>query len=415
MGFFSLAKMAWRNLWRNTRRTLITLSSIALAVMFSILGAGMNDRVWKDVIDVAARMGGGHVTIQHPEYADKPTLTRTVMDVEKRAAQALKNDNVSRVVPRIVGQTLLSTAYDSFGAGFIAYDPQIEDNDTLSILEAVKTGEAFSSPDQRGILLGATLARNLGARIGKKVVYTMTNKNGEIVHGLARVTGIIKSGSPSVDLGLCLLPIGAVRKELGYARNEATQVALFLRDNRHSDLVARQLGAQLGGKYEALNWQKSQPDLDSMIAMKKGGMVFFELLILTLCAAGIFNTVFVSVMERMREFGVMMAIGFSPWRLFTLVMLESFWLAMVGLVAGAMITIWPYRYLNTTGMDLSEIYGGEKVELAGIGMSSVLKVEIYPESAWSIAVVVVIATLLSGLYPAWRAGRLNPVDAIKLV
>jgi len=415
MGFYSLAKMAWRNLWRHKRRTIITLSSISLAVMLSVIGTGMNDRIWKDVVDMAARVGGGHVTIQHPEYADKPTLTRTVTDTDKKAALAKKNENVDRVVSRIVGQTLLSTAYDSFGAGFIAYDPTQEDTSTLSILEAVKEGRGFTSPGQRGILLGATLARNLGAKLGRKVVYTMSNKNGEIVHGLARVTGIIKSGSPSVDLGLCLLPIGSVRKELGYAPDEATQVAVFLRDNRKSGAVARQLIKSLKGEDAVLNWQKTQPDLDSLIAMKKGGMVFFEMLILTLCAAGIFNTVFVSVMERLREFGIMMAIGLAPWRLFGLVMLECFWLALVGLAVSVIMTLWPYHYLNTTGIDMSAIYGGEKVDIAGIGMDSILKVEIYPENAFAIAVIVVIATLLSGVYPAWRAGRVNPVDAIKLV
>ncbi|MDH5511363.1 MAG: FtsX-like permease family protein [Nitrospinota bacterium] len=415
MGFVSLGKMAWRSLWRNPRRTIITLSSISLAVMLSIIGTGMNDRVWKDVIDVAARMGGGHVTIQHPEYAEKPTLTRTVMDTDDKAALAIRNKNVTRVVSRIVGQTLLSTAYDSFGAGFIAFDPTKEDPSTLSILEGIKEGRNFTAVDRRGILLGDTLARNLGAKLGRKVVYTMTNKQGEIVHSLARVTGIIKSGSPSIDLGLCLLPLDSVRKELGYAPDEATLVAVFLRDSRKSGSVAQELGMRLDGKNAVLTWQKSQPDLESMIAMKKGGMVFFEMLILLLCAAGIFNTVFVSVMERLREFGIMMAIGLSPWRLFGLVMLESFWLALVGLASSMLLTLWPYHYLNTTGLDLSGLYGGEKLDVAGIGMSAIMKVEIYPENALAIAVAVVIATLLSGLYPAWRAGGVNPVDAIKLV
>jgi len=180
--------------------------------------------------------------------------------------------------------------------------------------------------------------------------------------------------------------------------------------------VAGYLEERLRGEAAVLNWQKVQPDLDSMIAMKKGGMVFFELLILALCAAGIFNTVFVSVMERLREFGIMMAVGLSPRLLFALVMLESFFLAMAGLASSIVLTAWPYHYLNTTGLDFSNVYAGqEKLEIAGIGMSTIMKVEIYPENAVAIGVIVVLTTLLSGLYPAWRAGRVNPVDTIKLV
>jgi len=415
MELSGMGKMAWRNLWRNRRRTLITLSSISLAVALSVIGTGMNDRIWRDVIDLAARMGGGHVTIQHPDYEEEPNLTHTIQDAEKAAALAQMDDSGARATIRITGQTLLSTASDSFGAGFIAYDPAREDAQTLSVLDAVESGAILAFSDQRGILLGAKLARNLGARLGSKVVYTMTNKRGEIVHGLARVSGIIKTGSPSTDLGLCLLPIGVTRKDLGYQPTEATQVAVFLRDSRRSGEVAQRLAQGLEDGAVALNWQRTQPDLDSMIAMKKGGMVFFEALILLLCAAGIFNTVFVSVMERLREFGIMMAVGLSPWRLFCMVMMECLWLAGLGVAGGAALAVWPYHYLNTVGLDLSGLYGGVKLDVAGIGMSAILKAEIYPENALAVALVVAAATLLSGVYPAWKAGGVNPVETIKLV
>ena len=132
-------------------------------------------------------------------------------------------------------------------------------------------------------------------------------------------------------------------------------------------------------------------------------------------AAGIFNTLFVSVMERMREFGIMMAIGFSPLRLFRLVMWESLWLALVGLISSAAITAGPYYYYHTYGMDFTEMMGGGNAEIAGVTIDPVFYVTIFPESAFYICLAVVIATLLSGLYPAWRAGRVVPVETIKLV
>jgi len=412
----NLPRMAWRNIWRHRRRTLITLLSISLATMLAVLMTGMQDASWRDVIDVAARMGGGHVTLQHPDYFDKPALSRTVTGGADKTRLALEDESVRRVVSRIVGQTLLSTARDSFGAGFIAFDPSAEDEGTLSVLEAIVEGRSFERADEGGILLGARLAANLGVTLGKKVVYTMTDREGQIVTGLARVSGIVRTGSPSVDLGLCLLPIDSVRAALGYAGDEATQVALFLDDNRESAPVARRMGARFDDGTAALTWKEAQPDLESFIAMKKGGMVVFEALILILCAAGIFNTLFVSVMERLREFGILIAVGLPPRRLFVLVMVESLWLGLVGLALGVVGVAWPYTYLNRTGIDFSAFYADQQsIDVAGVGMSMVMKVGIYPESAAAIALAVLAATLLSGLYPAWRAGRVEPVDSIKLV
>jgi ABC-type lipoprotein release transport system permease subunit len=149
--------------------------------------------------------------------------------------------------------------------------------------------------------------------------------------------------------------------------------------------------------------------------MKVGGAIFMEVLIAIIISAGIFNTLFVSVMERVREFGIMIAIGFSPGSLFRLVMLESLWLGLVGLVAGTALTVGPYLYLTKTGLDMSAMIGGEGAEVAGVAVSPIMRVGIFPEHAVLIAVAVFIATMLSGLYPAWRAGRVVPVETIKLV
>ncbi len=413
----SLGVMAWRNLWRRRRRTLITISSIAFGSFLAVLFTSFQDRNFADMIDLAARMIGGHVTLQHPEYQDKPTLSRSVVDTDRLASLSMEDQEVERVVTRIMGFAMLSTASANYGGGFIAYDPDVEDENTLSFLEGLEEGELFESSRDRGIILGKKLAKNLGAEMGKKVVYTLTDKNGEIVSGLARVSGIVRTGAPSLDAALCILPIDSIRDVLGYAPDEALQVAVFIDDQRKSGEVARRLQARVGPDVAALTWDQIQPDLAGFIAMKVGGAIFMEVLIAIIVAAGIFNTLFVSVMERLREFGIMMAIGFSPGSLFRLVMLESLWLALVGLVAAAALTVGPYLYLSTKGIDMTAMIGGEgaEMEVAGVAVSTVMRAGIFPEHAIMIAVAVFVATMLSGLYPAWRAGRVAPVETIKIV
>ncbi len=411
-----VAAIAWRNLWRHRRRTLLTLSSIGFGTMLAWLFTGIGDSNFSQMIDLAARLGGGHVTLQHPEYLETPSLSRTVLDTTALREVALRDSDVSRVVERITGNLLLSTATQNYGAGFIGFDPEFEDVGTLSLLDALHSGRMFTSAGDKGIVLGQRLADNLDAKLGRKVVLTLTDRNGEIVRDVARVSGIMKTGSPSIDAGLVMLPIERMRTLLGYEPNEAVKLAVFLEDQRRADQVAGRLAAILGERTAALPWNQVQPDLSGFIAMKVGGAWFMEMIIMILVAAGIFNTLFVSVMERVREFGIMMALGFSRAGLFFMVMFESLWLGLVGLVGAVLLTAWPYYYMATTGIDISEQLGlSGNTEIAGVALTTVMRVGIYPENAILIATASLLATLASGLYPAWKAGRVVPVESIRLV
>lgn len=411
----NLPSMAWRNIWRNKRRTGVTLFGIAFGTMLAVLFTGIGDSSWTDMINLAARMGGGHITVQHKDYLDSPSLGKTVRGADELAQKLLARSDVERVAARITGNAMLSTANENTGAIFIAFDPRKEDARTLSVFNSVSKGRMFNEPDEKGIIVGQKLAEKLGADLGRKIVYTLTDKHGEMVSGLARVSGIVSSGSPSLDAHLALLPIDTVRKEVGFSADEVTQIALFLKDHRLAKELSARLKPTFGPTTTAVTWRESQPGLAGFISMKISGTVFFEVLIMILVAAGIFNTLFVSVMERLREFGIMMAIGFSPRKLFGLVMWESLWVAVAGLVAAVVFTALPYYLGNTYGIDFSKMTGGQSSEISGVAISPIMYIAIFPENAVLIAGAVMAATLLSGLYPAWRAGRVVPVDAIKLV
>ena len=410
----SLWTMAWRNLGRNRRRTLLTLASIAFGVFLAIMSMAAQDRNWQDMIDLGARMGGGHVTVQHPEYLDTPSLSRAVTGTDVLVETASQDPEVTRVVERITGQLMVSTARESYGAAFIAFDPEAEDAATLSYLEAISEGRMFAADDATGIVLAAQLAQNLGAEIGDRVVYTATDRDGEIVAGLGRVRGILRTGAPSIDVGMVLLPIEAARSVLGFAPDEATQVALFIADHRRSEAVADRLQERIGTEAAAIPWFEGRPDLYAFIAMKVGGGVIMIGIIALMVAAGIFNTVFVSVMERLREFGIMMAVGFSPARLFRLVVYESVWLGVVGLALAAVLTVGPYLYLNRVGIDMGQMLGSSPTEISGVAMATQFRFGIYPENLLRIGILAFVAVVLAGIYPAWRAGRVEPVESIRL-
>jgi ABC-type lipoprotein release transport system permease subunit len=411
--------MAWLNIWRNRRRTLLTLSSIAFGVMLAILFTGLGDQNWREMIDLAARLGGGHVSIQNVEYLDSPMLRHSVQDSAALREQVLRDPDVLRAVTRISGQIMLSTAGKTYGAGVIGIDPSEEDVQTFSLIDAIDEGEMLTSSRGNQIIIGRRLAKNLNARLKSKVIYTLTDLKGEIIYGVARVSGIVTTGAPTVDAGLAILPIDTLREALGMADGEGTQIALFLKDHREADRVADRVADRLSSglpkTLAVLPWHRTQPELAGFIAMKVAGAQLMEMIIMVLVAAGIFNTLFVSVMERIREFGIMLAIGFSPATLFALVMLESLWLGLVGLVGAAIVTAAPYYFLSTHGIDISEQLGITGTEVAGVALTSVMRVGIYPENALIIALAALAGTLLSAIYPAWQAGRVAPAETSRLV
>jgi ABC-type lipoprotein release transport system permease subunit len=415
MTLLRIARLAWRNLWRNRRRTALTLASICFGFFLAVLFTAMQDRSFADTIDVAARMGSGHVSLQHTEYLDRPTLSRTVPDADAMVALAEKDGRVAKAVPRITGPAMLNTARASFGAMVMGVDPTAETPATFTLDEALVTGKMFETSDERGIVLGERLAKNLGLEQGDKVVYTVMGKDGEIVAGVERLSGTLRTGTTGLDGGLALLPLDRLRATLGYDAAESTVVAVYLDDSRDSSAVEAALDERLADTgTDAVPWDVVMADLSSFIAMKVGGSRFMELVIMLLVAASIFNTLFMSVMERRSELGILLALGMRRSWVFGLVMMESLWLALVGVVAGALVTWGPYSYLAEHGIDMSAQFG-DSMDVAGVGMSSLLQVGIFTDNLVIIVIAVVLATLLSGVYPAWQAMRIPPVEAVRLV
>jgi ABC-type lipoprotein release transport system permease subunit len=313
---------------------------------------------------------------------------------------------------------MLATANDSFGAFFIAYDPTQETEYTLEWTDGLIAGELFDAPDSDGIILGRVLADNLEAELGDKVVYTLTDRSGEIVSGMERLSGIITTGADSTDAAIVLMPIDTVRDVVGYEPNESTQVAIFLNNGRRTLTVSERLDKLVGADAAVLTWDELQPEIKTFIAMKKGGGAVMSIVIAILVAAGIFNTIFMSVMERIREFGIMVAVGYSPGQIFGLVMAESSIFAVLGLTLSAAFTAPLYLYLNKNGLDMTATYremGMTSMDISGIGFDPVMPFGVFPENMIAIAAAMVLATMLAGLYPAWKAGRVEPVESINLV
>jgi len=257
------------------------------------------------------------------------------------------------------------------------------------------------------------MAEKLNLRIGKKLIYTVTDINGEIVSEITRVTGIFKTGVDEVDGSMVLLPIDRIRATLGYKKDEATIVPIYTDDQRKTGKVRNVINRMIENpEVEVLTWNETQPETAGFITIDRGMNYLIQILLGLLIAAGILNTMLMNVLERTREFGIMMAVGMAPGRLVRLVLTESIWIGLVGLIFGVMITIPCYVYMSNIGIDFSGFYE-EGSDVGGVLFDLVIKFRLYWESAVAILCGVFVLTIVAGLYPAFRSGRMPPVENLK--
>jgi len=408
-----LGTIAWRNLWRRKRRTLITGISIGFGVMLSVTFTGTGDYGYTNMINTGAIMGLGHVTIEPYGYNQTPSLDKRLRKAKQIRDRVLAMPGVTDAIVRITGQAMFASASKTIGGMFMGIDPAQESPEHNLLIRSLVQGEVFSSTHNRGVVVGSKMAEKLNLRVGKKLVYTTTDVYGEIVSEIARVTGIFRTGVNEVDGGMVLLPIDSVRATLHYQAEDATLLAVIISDQRYAERMRDTISlVEKDPQIEVLSWQQTQPDLAGIITIDRSGNYISQFLIGLLIAAGILNTLLMSVLERTREFGVMMAVGMSPKTLFMLVVVESFWLAIIGIVIGIIITAPWYAYLYHVGLDFSGAIG-EDYSAGGILVDPLIRIRLYKESIIAILTGVFSLTLLAGLYPAWRAGRIPPVESLK--
>ena len=408
-----LGRIAWRNLWRRKRRTFITCFSIGFGVMLAVTFTGAGDYAYTNMINTSATMGMGHVTIEPLGYNQTPSLGKTIHDTDKIREQVLSIPEVKNAIIRITGQAMFASARKSIGGMFVGIDPALEPPDQNLFINSIIQGELFPDTEGRYIIIGYKMAEKLNLGLGKKLVYTTTDVNGEIVSEIARVSGIFKTGVSEVDGAMALLPLNSVRSTLNYGAQDATLVAITIEDHRHSDDVRDKIEKTVGSPVrEVLSWKQTQPEVAGLVRIDRSANYISQFLIGILIAAGILNTVLMSVLERTREFGVMMAVGMSPSKLFKLVLVESFWLALIGIVIGIIITTPWYAFMYNVGIDFSGAIGDD-YSAGGILVDPVMKLRLYRESITVILTMVFGLTILSGLYPAWRAGRIPPVESLR--
>jgi len=412
-----LNRLAWKNIWRHKRRTLLTGFSISFGVFLATTFTGIGDYTYTNMIDASATMGLGHVTVEPQGYNLAPSLDKRLQNASQIQQKIGALPQVTQTNIRIMGQAMFASASKSIGGSFMAIDPTTETPDANLFIKSIVEGELFKSADHRGIAIGSIMAEKLNLQIGKKIVYTTTDIDGEIVGEVARISAIFHTGLDEVDGAMALLPINRMRETLSYHSDDASMITVQISDQREAEKVRRAVGQMVDEEnLEILSWEKTQGDMKGFVTLKRGSQFLMELLIGLVIAAGILNTILMGVIERGREFAVMIAVGMAPSRLFWLVMVEAFWLAIIGLIIGIIITAPWFYYLFYTGLDYSAMMESmQEVSAGGVLFDPLIRIRLFKGSIIAILSGVFLLTIFSALYPAWRAMRTDAVDNLKTI
>jgi ABC-type lipoprotein release transport system permease subunit len=402
-------QMAWRNVWRYRRRSSLTVLTIALGLAFHILMRGIGDGFHEQMVDNSVRAGIGHIEIHRSGYQHDPALLKTLPKLPLLEQVVPGTPQLRGYSFRVLGDGLASTAGNSTGVRIVGIVPGAER--TVSTIDrAVIAGEFLNEQMSRPALIGERLAQSLGARLHDKIVLLVQAADGSMGAQLFRVTGIFRSGSPDLDRGV----VYVLRKDaqaLFSLGDRVTEAALLL-DSSQSVATAHQFLSQrlAGAPVEILPWYVVEPFLRQFIQLDDAFFYIIVLILFIVISVGILNTVMMSVLERVREFGVMMALGTKPGQIVGLVMQESAALALVGASIGAVLGSGATVLFAYNGIDLSHYAAGA----SALGITTTV---IHPELTVRNLIVsnlsVVFVVLFVALYPAIRAARLRPVEAIR--
>ena len=407
-------KLAWRNLWRNRTRTAILLTAIALPYALMIVSFGLIEDYLGKMSERTAETAGGTVLVHGDGYWRAKSNDIVIDDPDDVRSAIDKVDGVDETIPRVLLTGMLTSSRGSAG-GQIRGIRKKQEMKLQDLSPYLAEGDFLSGKHEAPLVLGAGLVEKLEVELGDKVVLTASGLDGEMTRALFRLRGVMETGSEKLDDVLALTTIEAAQEALGLG-DRVHQIGVMAEPGVESTGIAGGIRQRLGERtngLEVLTWQDAMPEMVSYLAMESAGNTMMLVIIFVIVSFVIANTFLMSVMERVREFGLFSALGLNDWRIGKLVFAETLLLTVVAVVVGFALGLCGHFALLHYGIDMAQMVDGE-MQISGIALSDLVMRSRVAPYRWFLGTIgVVVLVFLAAAYPAWKATRLAPTKAME--
>ena len=403
--FRAISTLAWRNLWRNYRRTLIMLAAITVGVWAMIFMTALMRGMVDDMLHNGIRNLPGEVQIHHPKYRDDPSINNSITLPDEKLLNALQTKNIKAWTSRVRVPAVISSERDTRGVTLIGVEPDSEIQISFDIDNIIE-GRFLTDNNDTGLVIGKKMAERLETRLGKRVVIMSQDPDNNIADRGFRVVGIYKAKIASLEELYVYTGIGTAQILLKL-ENKISEIAINGENYRMVDSWHPIIKNAAGENLETLTWYEVDTYLDSMLNMMDGFILVWVIVVFLALSFGLINTLMMAVFERIREIGLMQALGMRPSMIVFQILIESFLLLLIGLVIGNSVAIGTVLLLQD-GIDVSIVAQGMEM----MGTSSMLYPSLELHDVVLANVTVIILGLLTSILPAWHAARLDPIEAL---
>lgn len=398
--------LAWRNIWRNKKRSLIIIAAITAGLSCGLFASAVMYGMYESMINSTIDRELGHIQIHSLKFEDEKILTDTIPDFRNVVFQVRKQTEVKGVSSRILIEGMCSSPTSSRGIIIKGIIPDDEKNVT-TIQDQIIKGSYFNSGLSAEVIIGKKLADNLDVKLKSKIVLSFQDFDGNIVYAAFRVGGIFRTESSLYDQSVVFVKQSDLTSLLGN-KELSHEIAIRLNSFKQVDSVYSKLSKAFP-TLSVKDWKLLAPELKVYYEILDIQLYFFMGIILFALLFGITNTMLMSVIERIREIGILIALGMKRSKIFSMIILETIALSLVGGFAGLIIGVIIVQMVNTTGINLSLFAEG----LSQFGISTILY-PVLPLSFYPIiTLMIIVSAVIAAIYPAMKAIKLKPATAIR--
>jgi ABC-type lipoprotein release transport system permease subunit len=399
-------KLAWRNIWRNKRRTLITVASIFFGVLLSAYMTSMQEGSYDKMVEIVVKFYSGYMQVHHEDYWENKSINNS-FDYDQALVDQLKaNPEVDFVIPRLESFGLASTGELTRGSAIFGIVPEIETQLT-GIANKIVSGK-YLQPADDGVVIGDGLAKYLKLGLNDTLVIITQGYHGVSAAGKFPVHGIIKHVSPELNKSIIYMELKTCQSFLG-AENKLTSLVVNVADNNAMNRTLKKLKTEIRSPFSVMSWEEMQPEVVQQIESDRAGGIIMKAILYIVIAFGIFGTIMMMIAERRREFGVMISIGMQKRKLSVVLFIETLFIGLLGILSGIAVSL---PLLLIQARNPIPLTGETGKLMEDFGFEPYMFFSTAPEVFWQQAISVFVLTLLIGIYPIVATLRIKAIKAM---